>query len=67
MHKSENSVIPCSTEIDLTGIPTVGNVTEIKLYFRNTEIPRKLLTERIALVANKIALVLPYFALEIQA
>ena len=29
MHKPENSVIPCSTEIDLTGIPTVGNVIEI--------------------------------------
>ena len=29
MRKSENSVIPCSAEIDLTGIPTVGNVTEI--------------------------------------
>ena len=31
MRKSENSVIPCSAEIDLTGIPTVGNVTEINL------------------------------------
>ena len=29
MRKSENSVIPCSAEIDLTGIPTVGNVAEI--------------------------------------
>ena len=29
MRKSENSVIWCSAEIDLTGIPTVGNVTEI--------------------------------------
>ena len=29
MLKSENSVIPCSAEIDLTKIPTVGNVTEI--------------------------------------
>ena len=27
MHKTENSSIPCSAEIDLTGIPTVGNVT----------------------------------------
>ena len=29
MCKSENSVILCSAEIDLTRIPTVGNVTEI--------------------------------------
>ena len=29
MSKMENSGIPCSAEIDLTGIPTVGNVTEI--------------------------------------
>ena len=29
MCKSENSVIPCSAEIDLNGIPTVGNLTEI--------------------------------------
>ena len=29
MRKLENSVIPCSAEIDLTRIPTVGNVTEI--------------------------------------
>ena len=25
MHKPENSVIPCSAEIDLNGITTVGN------------------------------------------
>ena len=31
MRKPENSVIPCSMEIDLTRIPTVGNVTEINL------------------------------------
>ena len=29
MHKLENSVIPCPAEIGLTGIRTVGNVTEI--------------------------------------
>ena len=29
MRKSENSVILCSAEIDLTGIPTVRNVTVI--------------------------------------
>ena len=29
MRKPENSGIPCSAEIDLTGIPTVGNVMEI--------------------------------------
>ena len=29
MRKTENSSIPCSAEINLTGIPTVGNVTEI--------------------------------------
>ena len=29
MHKPENSGIPCSAEIDLIGIPTVGNVSEI--------------------------------------
>ena len=29
MRKLENSVILCSAEINLTGIPTVGNVTEI--------------------------------------
>ena len=29
MRKPENSFIPCSTEIDLTGILTVRNVTEI--------------------------------------
>ena len=29
MCKSENSVIPCSAEIDLNGITTVGNLMEI--------------------------------------
>ena len=29
MRNSEISGIPCSTEIDLNGIPTIGNVTEI--------------------------------------
>ena len=29
MRKLENSVIPCSMEIDLTRITTVGNVTKI--------------------------------------
>ena len=29
MHKPENSIIPCFATIDLTGILTVGNVTEI--------------------------------------
>ena len=29
MRKSENSVIPCSMEIDLNGIPTVGYLMEI--------------------------------------
>ena len=29
MRKPENSVIPCSEEIDLNGITTVGNLTEI--------------------------------------
>ena len=29
MRKPENSVILCSAEINLTGIPTVRNVTEI--------------------------------------
>ena len=31
MHKPENSVIPCSAEIDLNGITNVGNLTEINL------------------------------------
>ena len=38
MRKLENSVIPCSAEIDLNGIPTVGNLTEIN----RTYIIRKL-------------------------
>ena len=29
MRKLENSVIPCSAEIDLNRIPTVGNLMEI--------------------------------------
>ena len=29
MRKSENSIIPCSVEIDLNGIPTLGNLMEI--------------------------------------
>ena len=29
MRKSENSFIPCSVEMDLTGIPTNGILTEI--------------------------------------
>ena len=31
MCKPENSVITCSAEIDLNGITTVGNLTEINL------------------------------------
>ena len=51
MRKSENSVIPCSADIDLNGIPTVGNLMEIN----RTSKTRKLrgnLTERIALLYN---------------
>ena len=29
MHEPENSVIPCSTEIDLNGFTSLGNLTEI--------------------------------------
>ena len=47
MRKLENSVIPCSAEINLTGIPTVRNVTEINFtsgtqkFQKETEIPVK--------------------------
>ena len=41
MHKAENSIIPCFVKIDLNGNPTVGNLTEIKLDFRNPEITWK--------------------------
>ena len=34
MRKPENSVIPCSAEIDLNGITTVGNLTEINLTYK---------------------------------
>ena len=48
MHKSENYVILCSAEIDLTGIPTVGNVTEINCTSETQKFGGNL-TERIAL------------------
>ena len=42
MHKPENSVIPCSAEIDLNGITTVGNLTEIHLTSETREFRRNL-------------------------
>ena len=36
MHNLEISGIPCSTEIDLNRIPTVGNLTEINRNYRNS-------------------------------
>ena len=45
MRNSEISGILCSTEINLNGIPTVVNLTEINWTSQNPEIPRKSLTK----------------------
>ena len=42
MRKSENSVIPCSAEINLNGISTVGNLTEINWTYKTWKFRRNL-------------------------
>ena len=51
MRWPEISVIPCFAKINLNGIPTVGNLTEIN--FGVLAELSKLLTERIALLKGK--------------
>ena len=56
MRKPENSVIPCSAEINLNGIMTVGNLTEINLTSETRKFPRyltEILTEMVPEISMK--------------
>ena len=52
MCKPENSIIPCFAKIDLNGIPTVGNLTEINWTFKETQKLLRNLTEILTEMLN---------------